>query len=428
MVTRAVHEARDRWARWALLVGLSVFVTAGCSNDGAGEPAAEVAATAAPVPADSASPSPTPSVARPSPAATPAPPGIAAMRSVRLAFEPVAVVARPTAVVEHDGSLYITELAGLVRVVRDGTLSPTPFLDLSGDVGVQGEGGLLGIAFAPDGAHVYVSYTNKEQDSRVVEYAVDGALADPASRRELLAVDQPEITHNGGGIAFGPDGMLWIGLGDGGHSRQFARNAQDATSLLGAMLRIDPRPSARAPYTVPPDNPFVGRAGSRPEIWAKGLRNPWRWSFDREGRLWIGDVGEADREEITVLDLERDAGANLAWPAYEGSRRYLSEVAPPPGARMPTIEYAHADDLCSVVGGYVYRGSAVPQLRGAYIYADTCQAKLRAASVLGGTVTAAHVYDQPAVAERTLVSLGEDSAGELYVISIDGPVHRVVPG
>ena len=207
-------------------------------------------------------------------------------------------------------------------------------LDLTGSVSTGGEQGLLGLAFSPDGGRLYVNYTDPAGDTRIVEYAFADGRADPGSARELLIVDQPFANHNGGNLVFGPDGMLWIGLGDGGGGNDPQGNAQSLGTLLGKMLRIDPRPSGGRPYTVPPDNPFVGTDGARGEIWAFGLRNPWRYSFDKAtGDLWIGDVGQNAREEVDFTPAGSPGGLNYGWPGLEGNRSNSGSA--PSGAVAP---------------------------------------------------------------------------------------------
>jgi glucose/arabinose dehydrogenase len=311
-----------------------------------------------------------------------------------------------------------------VRVVEDGGLRPEPLLEV--ETTTESERGLLGLAFSPDGSHLYVSYTNLEGDSRLEEYAMgEGATEiDLASRRTLVRVDQPFSNHNGGHVAFGPDGLLYYGLGDGGGSGDPEGNAQDTSTLLGAVLRIDPRAQGEAPYAIPADNPFAG-GGGRGEIYLYGVRNPWRFSFDRAtGDLWLADVGQNAIEEVNRLTPEAAAGANLGWPALEGSRPYGGD--PPPGAVPPIYEYTH-DEGFSVTGGYVYRGEAIPALGGAYVFADLGTARLWALAVDPGGAGAERVDLGVGVDEGTLVSFFEDAGGELYVISIAGTISRLDP-
>ncbi|HEY9014425.1 MAG TPA: PQQ-dependent sugar dehydrogenase, partial [Gemmatimonadales bacterium] len=254
----------------------------------------------------------------------------------------------------------------------------------------------------------------------------DPDRADPASETELLSVDQPGPSHNGGQILFGPDGFLYLGLGDGGSRDGNDRGrGQSLGDLLGNILRIDV--SAGAGYQVPPDNPFVGQAGARPEVWSYGFRNPWRFTFDRAtGDLYIGDVGEQDWEEIDRAPAAEGAGRglNYGWSIMEGSHCLRGSSCDQTGLTLPILEYSHSEG-CAVTGGYVYRGSALPQLQGQYLYADFCQGWVRSLRMEGSTPV---VTDWPALSPGSLVtSFGEDSAGELYIVSGAGTVYKIVP-
>ena len=355
-----------------------------------------------------------------------APPGDGSIRLTEVArFEqPLALVSRAG----HDGVLYVAEREGRVRVLRDGEVDEEPLLDISGATAPEGEQGLLGLAFSPDGTFLYVSYTNLDGDSRLDEYAMGpgGTDIDLSSRREVLAVDQPFPNHNGGHILFGPDDLLYMGLGDGGGDSaggDVMRNGQNPDTLLGKLLRIDPRPSRGAPYGTPPENPFVG-GGGRSEIWVVGLRNPWRFSFDREtGDLWIGDVGAATLEEVSMLPAGAGGGANLGWSLFEGTHRF-NEGDPPADLVSPIFEYGRGDGA-TVTGGFVYRGSRIPELVGSYVWGDFSTAVVEALTVDDGEVTGRRALG-PVEAGR-LVSFGEDADGELYVVSLSGPVYRVDP-
>jgi glucose/arabinose dehydrogenase len=299
-------------------------------------------------------------------------------------------------------------------------------LDLSGEVSGGGEQGLLGLTFSPDGGRLYVNFTDRAGDTRVVEYAFSGGRADTGTRRELLFVDQPFANHNGGQVSFGPDGRLYVGLGDGGSGNDPGDRAQNLGDLLGSILRIDPAPSGGRPYTIPPDNPFVGRrdgpSGARGEIWMYGLRNPWRFSWDRQtGDLWIADVGQNAVEEINFLAGAAPAGANFGWPLMEGSRR--NRGANPEGAVLPIFEYGH-DQGCSVTGGYVYRGSRLPALRGVYVYSDFCSGTLWGLVQSGGQEAGQRELDVGGASGLRVASFGEDSAGELYVLNLGGGLFR----
>jgi glucose/arabinose dehydrogenase len=362
---------------------------------------------------------PTTTTAPPTTTATTAP-GPTRMRLTKVVEldQPVALAMRP-----GDPVLYVAEKTGRVRRVRDGRVGPTPLLDLSGQVSTNGERGLLGLAWAPDGRAFYVNYTDRDGDTHVVEYAAPAGDATVAvgTGRELLFVEQPFANHNGGNLVFGPDGMLWIGLGDGGSSGDPGNRAQDLGTLLGKMLRIDPRPSGGLPYTIPADNPFVGRAGARGEIWSYGLRNPWRYSFDRgTGDLWIGDVGQGDWEEIDLARAGSKGGENWGWPHEEGAHRYEGRT-PFPGAVRPVHEYSLQGDACAVTGGFVYRGKRLPSLVGQYVFADACIGELRALVPPDWRVRSLDLR------AGFVASFAEDLDGELYVLSLDGPVYRLDP-
>ena len=371
---------------------------------------------------------PTPSSAGTPTTATPgtaAPPDDPQLDSVRLRLTEIGTFDQPVAIVERDGVLYVAEQAGRVVAVAGGATHDA--LDMTDRTRAGGERGLLDLAFSPDGGHLYVSYTNNDGDSRIDEYVMAGDQVDAGTRREVFALDQPYPNHNGGGILFGRDGMLYAGYGDGGSGGDPQRNGQNPGTLLGKLLRIDPRPSADAPYTVPPDNPYVGASGVRPEIWSSGLRNPWRFSFDAvTGDLWVADVGQNAIEEIDHVPAAHGGGrgTNFGWSAYEGSARY-NEDQDAPDAWMPILEYRHGADGCSISGGVVYRGRAIPALRGAYLYGDYCAGNVRAVvAAPDGTVSqSATLSDAP----EQVVSFGTDAAGEVYVVSLGGGIYRLDP-
>lgn len=353
------------------------------------------------------------------------------LAAVRVGVTLIGELDRPTAFANRPSTetLYVLEKAGRIRTLPDGELSDVVALDITAEVGSDGnEQGLLGFAFSPDGAKLYVYFTDLGGDVAVVEYTMTGDEIDAGSARELLSIDEPQANHNGGQLAFGPDGLLYIGVGDGGGADDVGPghvdggNAQSPEVLLGKILRIDPEPSTDAPYSIPPDNPFAD-GGGRPEIFALGLRNPWRFSFDSAtGDLWIGDVGQGEWEEIDWLAAGQGAGANFGWNALEGTNEFAGDA--PDGAIAPVFEYSHADGNCSVTGGYVYRGAAIPALDGAYVFADYCAGELRALTADAGTLTAERFLD---VDVAFITSFGQDAADELYVASDDGGIYRLDP-
>jgi glucose/arabinose dehydrogenase len=344
------------------------------------------------------------------------------LAAVAVTLTPVATLEAPIAMATRagDDALYIAERAGQVRVLRGGQVQPAPLVDIGPDTTTDGERGLLGLTFSPDGQRLYLYFTDPNGAIRIDEFTLDGAAVRADSRRTLLVQEHPRLNHNGGSITFGPDGLLYLGLGDGGGQGDPNRNAQSLGSLLGKVLRIDPRPAGSAPYGVPADNPFAGDPAARGEIWAYGLRNPWRLSFDREtGDLWIGDVGQNELEEVDFLP-GGGRGADLGWSDYEGTQLYNGEAGA--DGIPPLYEYGR-DVGSSVTGGYVYRGQAIPALRGAYVFGDLT-GDVWALAQSGGAVTG--LVDL-GVEVDTLVSFGEDAAGELYALSLDGDVLRLDP-
>jgi glucose/arabinose dehydrogenase len=330
---------------------------------------------------------------------------------------------------DGSGRLFVLEQAGRIRVIRDGRLAPAPYLDISDRVRAGGEQGLLGLAFAPTFAtdgRLFVNYTDGNGDTVVSEFlAPDPAAdrADPGSERVLLLIDQPFANHNGGALAIGPDGLLWIATGDGGSGGDPRGNGQRLDTLLGKLLRIDPRPAGGAPYGIPADNPFAGSADARGEIWAYGLRNPWRFSFDRAtGDLWIGDVGQSSLEEVNHWPAGSPAGPNFGWNTMEAGACFEpAEGCVTDGLVLPVAEYGH-DRGCSITGGYVYRGTAVPGLAGTYLYADYCSGTIWGLDASAAQPTPRVLLE----AGANIVSFGEDEAGELYVVDLGGRVLRVV--
>jgi len=331
-----------------------------------------------------------------------------------------------------DAGVYIAEQAGTIRVLRRGTLNPTPVLDIRAEVSQNGgEQGLLGLAFAPDGDRLYVDYTDRSGNTQVVEYSMRGRTVITSSRRVVLSVAQPQANHNGGQLVFGPDGMLYIGLGDGGGEGDTGTghaeggNAQSLATLLGKILRIDPLPLGTSSYTVPTDNPFVGQPGARAEIWSYGLRNPWRFTFDaRTGDLWIGDVGQNAWEEIdhaaAVDGRDAGRGINFGWNRLEGTHPF-SDI-PGTSSEPPVFEYSHDDGSCSIVGGFVYRGHAIPTLRGMYVFTDYCSGTLRALAPHGhGSYSTVNLD----ITADSVSTFGEQRDGELFVLSQNTGLYRV---
>lgn len=328
--------------------------------------------------------------------------------------------------------LFVVEKRGTVRIIRGGTVVAAPFLDLSGTVSGGSEQGLLGLAFHPEYATngvFVVNYTDRAGDTRISSFRVsaDPDRADAATEAVLLTIDQPFSNHNGGMLAFGPrDGRLYIASGDGGSGGDPQGNGQRRSTLLGKLLRVTITSSGQ--LAVPTDNPFVGDAAARPEIWSYGLRNPWRFGFDRTtGDLYIADVGQNDREEINVAAATAfGRGANYGWNIMEGRRCF----SPPgncdqTGLTLPVLEYDHSQG-CSVTGGYPYRGTAMPTLQGTYFYGDYCGGWVRSFRFAGGQAT--EPRDWPDLAPGgQITSFGEDAAGELYVLTAGGRVARIVP-
>ena len=338
--------------------------------------------------------------------AEPGPRGLLSLRRVAAGFD------QPLGLEPAPGSdeLYVVEQPGRV-VALDGDGPGRTLIDISDRVQSGGEQGLLGLAFHPDYARngrFFLHYTNKQGDTRVDEYRRTASGADPASRKELLRVEQPFPNHNGGQLSFGPDGLLYLGLGDGGGAGDRDDNAQDLRDRLGKILRID-----------------VNRAGSDWEPVAYGLRNPWRFSWDREtGDIWIADVGQEEREEINVIREFTDPPPNFGWPGFEGTNDFDEREPTGPGRVVePVAEYDH-DEGCSVTGGYVYRGSEVPAMRGRYLYGDVCSGAIW--TLRAGRGSASDVRKEDDRLEQ-VAAFAQDPRGELYAISLSEGLFRVVP-
>lgn len=338
--------------------------------------------------------------------------------------QPLFIVPSP----DDTGRLFVIEQSGQIRVITNtGQLLREPFLDLKDKTGVTAnERGLLGLAFHPDFAengYFYINYTRLSGGNTVVSrYQVSAGdinRADPDSESVILEIDQPYGNHNGGMIAFGPDGYLYIGMGDGGSAGDPLKSGQNPFNLLGALLRIDV--DNGDPYTIPPDNPFADSKGGLPEIWAIGLRNPWRFSFDMETHdLYIADVGQNQYEEVNFQPSDSNGGENYGWNIYEGTHLYSGN--PFDEAVFPVVEYSH-NQGCSVTGGYVYRGEAIPALQGHYIYGDFCSGtvwwlKQNDDSEWGHGV----LFDT----DMQITSFGQDLNGEVYIVDRRGGVYQLV--
>jgi glucose/arabinose dehydrogenase len=328
----------------------------------------------------------------------------------------------------NDGRIFVVEQTGRIRVVRNGALQSTPFLDITSRVLTGGERGLLSVAFHPQYAanrYFYVYYTGANGEIRIERFTTTAnpEVADPASAKLILGVPHPISNHNGGLVAFGPDGMLWAALGDGGGGGDPDRNGQNYNALLGSMLRIDVNNGD--PYAIPANNPFVGVAGRRAEIWAKGLRNPWRFAFDAPtGLLYIADVGQSAREEVNVQP-STSGGLNYGWNITEGLVCYNAATCDQAGLTPPALDYTHSAGGCSITGGYVYRGAAIPGLSGHYLYSDYCNRYIKSFRYSNGT--AVDQKDWGITSPGNVTSFGTDFAGELYVIG-GSTIYRIVAG
>jgi glucose/arabinose dehydrogenase len=428
----------------AALVTVTLVVVA-CGSDGSSDgdsfgsgqpevPASATDATTAEPTTDSSVPAPSvPGASEPStpaaPTTTSSPAGPLPEPTVEL-FEigtfdqPVDAASRP-----GYGEVYVVEQPGRVIAVSD--LSTDVVLDITDITDARGEQGLLGLAFHPTDDLAYLYFTDLDGDTVLAEFAIDPTTGrfDRDSFREVLTVDQPYTNHNGGQLAFGPDQLLYIGVGDGGSGGDPERHALDLSSRLGKILRIDPRADGDQPFAVPADNPFVDDGTAEPTIWAYGLRNPWRFSFDPvTGDLWIGDVGQGDFEEInhSTATERRDAakGANFGWSAFEGFERFNDDQSAD-GALAPLFVYDHADGRCSVTGGTVVRGDSVPDLAGWYLFGDYCTGQIWALDPNAPP-------SEPRVVEiaelEAVVALTSGPDAEIYVVSNGGTVARLIAG
>jgi glucose/arabinose dehydrogenase len=419
--------------RTLALVVVLVLASAGCATSS---------------PTSQATPSPTLATSPTPPASTPTPPpGLAtpsgpSANNRAFKFTNVASgLSNPVFITDAgDGSgrLFIVEQVGRIRILKAGKLLATPFLDIRSLVASGGERGLLSVAFHPqfkeNGAFV-VNYTRTSSnpalagDTVIARYTANSPTADVANRNSgqtLLTITQPQANHNGGLVMFGPDGFLYVGMGDGGAGGDVGighapeGNGQSLTTLLGKMLRIQVGPTG--PYTVPAGNPSLG-TGARREIWAYGLRNPWRFSFDRATKdLYIADVGQNAYEEIDFQPAAAKGGTNYGWPVWEGNHRFRLGAARSADTK-PIAEYSHAGGACSVTGGYVYRGARIPALSGFYIFGDYCNGRLWTLVRFGGAWRLSALRDT----SYSISSFGEDEAGELYLVDHNGSVYRFDP-
>lgn len=360
----------------------------------------------------------------------------ARLKDVEIALQRIAKLVDPVDAGPRTGSdsLYVATRPGKIYEV-DGTAPPRLVLDISRYVDTQkatkgtgGEAGLLGFTFSPDGRRLYATYTapwrKRSREAVIwtlVEYRMSGDAVLSSSRRRLMSVRKDKPHHNGGAVHFGPDGYLYTSIGDGTPFGDQLDTGQDPSDLLGSILRIDPRPDDDEPYSIPGDNPFAVQGGA-PEVWAYGMRNPWRFSFDRvTGDLWITDVGDHQMEEIDLLEAARGGGrgANLGWSLVEGT--FLRGSGEPDDHTEPLHAYRRRRPFCAIIGGYVYRGTEIPSLRGAYVFSDYCEGTIRALAPDGDDVTDRSLDVEVA----TPSSFAQDSNGELYVVSLQGDVFRI---
>jgi glucose/arabinose dehydrogenase len=364
--------------------------------------------------------------------------GSAAPTSVAITIDDVAAIGfdHPVSLAhagDNSGRVFVVEQSGVIRIIQNGTTLPAPFLDISGRVLSGGEQGLLGLAFPPGYAtkhYFYVDYTRRPDGTTVIaRYTASGNLADPNSEEIILTVAQPFANHNGGQLAFSPvDGYLYIGMGDGGSAGDPANNAQRLDSLLGKLLRIDVE-SGSVPYAVPPSNPFVGSGTGLGEIWALGLRNPWRFSFDRaNGDLYIGDVGQNLWEEIDFQEVSTPDGLNYGWRCKEATHLFdFTGNCPSLTLVDPIAEYGH-DVGIAVIGGFVYRGSRYPALAGRYFYADFGSGRIWSIVKIGSNPVSWSAPTLQLTSGLNITSFGEDDQGEVYVAEYGGTIRRLRPG
>jgi glucose/arabinose dehydrogenase len=325
-----------------------------------------------------------------------------------------------------DARLFIVEQGGQIRIVQNGAIVTTPFLDISQKISAGGERGLLGMAFDPQyvtNGYFFVYFTAPNGDITIERYKVwtsNPNIADAASSASVISIPHQQFgNHNGGQLAFGQDGYLYIGTGDGGGGGDPLGSGQGVRTLLGKLLRLD---VSSLPYKIPPTNPYAGSSSFASEIWAYGLRNPWRFSFDTaSAKLYIGDVGQDAREEINVVDVG-SAGLNYGWNTTEGMICYNTTTCDKTGITLPVIDHDHPSSE-SITGGYVYRGSKIPELQGTYIYGDFVMGWVKSFRLANGAATELTNWD--ALKTANLASFGIDSAGEMYIVSLDGTIYRI---
>ena len=414
--------------RCAMAAVLVALTAAACTTD-ASSPGSSVPGTTAPPAQTPERPSDSDADSRDDPDPVPAPglpPADVPLPTVRLEVVETLEAPIDTAVLP-DGTVLVAERAGMVRVLIPGATSAggTPvaagdlLLDVSDRTTTDGERGLLSIAVRPDGSELFLSLTDEDGHTRVEAHPLDGAAVS-GPLRVVYTLMQPRANHNGGPILFTPDGLLLLGLGDGGGAGDPLGAGQDLSTPLGAIVRLDV--SGDGPGLAAADNPFVDRAGAAPEIAASGLRNPWRMAFDEpRGELWIADVGQSTREEIDRVTLDELLGANFGWALREGDVAFLGDE--PEDHVAPVHTYGHGPG-CSITGGLVYRGSALPTLNGAYVFSDLCDGELRVLLDDAGDV----VSRASGVSGERIISFGADADGELLVLEIGGRVLRLVPG
>ena len=411
-----------------ITLGVTALLIASCSSDTSLQTSTPITSSSAPT-ASAGSAPPATDEAAPATEADPTAAQASASGPTRIALQPVVTGLRAPVYVtpagDSSGRLFVVEKQGRIMSVRGNAVDQTPFLDIRDRVGSSGsEQGLLSVAFHPNykaNGRLFVDYTDRDGNTVISRFQAQGDAADASSEVVLLRVDQPYANHNGGLVMFGPDGYLYIGMGDGGSAGDPQGNGQNLNVLLGKMLRIDV--DNGEPYAIPPSNPWANGQGARPEIWAYGLRNPWRYSFDREtGDLYIADVGQNAYDEIDMQPANSGGGENYGWNIMEGNSCYRAQSCDTSKFVAPINDYGQ-DIGCSVIGGYVYRGAAFPQLAGAYVFGDYCSGRVWTLRQVNGQWQRTEVANTG----MQISSFGEDEAGELYFTNLgDGGLYRIV--